>query len=59
LFLLNPNETRIVQPAVPSWFPFRQAGAGVVKAGDRIRLKSQFTHKYLEPWHFFDSHEDI
>ena len=31
LFLLNPNETRIVQPAVPSWFPFRQAGAGVVK----------------------------
>lgn len=26
----------------------REAGAGVVKAGDRIRLKSQFTHKYLD-----------
>ena len=27
----------------------REEGAGVVKAGDRIRLKSQFTNKYLAP----------
>ncbi|CAK8997126.1 unnamed protein product [Durusdinium trenchii] len=26
----------------------REAGPGVVKVGDRIRLKSQFTHRYLD-----------
>ena len=27
-----------------------EAGDGVVKTGDRIRLKSKFTQKYLDAW---------